>query len=115
MQSISESTSTSDTAFFARSIPPTASSRGGASTTAPRNFFIDLVKRHPGCRVVFETTMNWAWLYELLEPHIAQKDIILADAFKTRIIAESQVKNDKVDAKIPARLLRAGKAIGVRN
>jgi transposase len=70
--------------------------------------FIHLIKRHPGCRVVFETTMNWAWLYELLEPHLAHKDIILADAFKTRIIAESQVKNDKVDAHILARLLRAG-------
>ncbi len=69
--------------------------------------FIHLIQRHPRCRVVFETTMNWAWLYELLEPHLAQKDIILADAFKTRIIAESQVKNDKVDAHILARLLRA--------
>lgn len=71
-------------------------------------FFVHLIKRHPGCCVVFETTMNWAWLYELLEPHLAQRDIILADAFKTRIIAESQVKNDKVDAHILARLLRAG-------
>jgi hypothetical protein len=23
-----------------------------------------LIKRYPGCRVVFETTMNWHWLYE---------------------------------------------------
>lgn len=66
--------------------------------------FIDLVEQHPGCRVVFETTMNWAWLYELLEPHMPHGHIVLANAFKTRIIAESQVKNDKVDSHILARL-----------
>ncbi|MFM8981774.1 MAG: hypothetical protein ACKOLA_02505 [Spartobacteria bacterium] len=48
--------------------------RGRIDHSTPQ-LFIDLVKRHPGCRVVFETTMNWAWLYELLEPHIAQKTL----------------------------------------
>ncbi len=57
--------------------------------------FIELAKRYPKARVVFETTMNWAWLYEILEPHVGNKNIVLTDAFKTRIIAESQVKNDK--------------------
>jgi transposase len=80
---------------------------GRIDHTTPE-LFVALVKRHPGCRVTFETTLNWAWLYEVLEPHMPPEDIVLADAFKTRIIAESQVKNDKVDAKILARLLRAG-------
>jgi transposase len=34
--------------------------------------------------------------------------IVLANAFKTRIIAEAQVKTDKIDARILAQLLRAG-------
>lgn len=70
--------------------------------------FVDLIRRYPKARVVFETTMNWAWLYEILEAHLPAGSIVLADAFKTRIIAESQVKTDKVDALILARLLRAG-------
>jgi len=81
--------------------------RGRIDHATP-DLFVELAKRYPKARVVFETTMNWAWLYEILEPHMAQKDIVLADAYKTRIIAESQVKNDKIDAYILARLLRAG-------
>jgi hypothetical protein len=34
--------------------------------------------------------------------------IVLANAFKARIIAEAQVKTDKIDARILAQLLRAG-------
>jgi transposase len=51
--------------------------------------------------------MNWHWLYELLEREVAAENILLANPFKTRIIAEAQVKTDKVDAEILARLLRA--------
>ena len=80
--------------------------RGRIEHTTPE-LFVELAKRYPKARVVFETTMNWAWLYEILEPHVGNKNIVLADAFKTRIIAESQVKNDKVDAHILARLLHA--------
>ena len=67
--------------------------RGRIAHTTPE-LFVELAKRYPKARVVFETTMNWAWLYEILEPHVGNKNIVLADAFKTRIIAESQVKND---------------------
>jgi transposase len=81
--------------------------RGRIEHTTPE-LFVELAKRYPTARVVFETTMNWAWLYEILEPHVGNKNIVLADAFKTRIIAESQVKNDKIDAHILARLLHAG-------
>ena len=38
---------------------------------------------------------------------MSAEDIVLANPFKTRIIAEAQVKTDKVDARILALLLRA--------
>ena len=65
-----------------------------------------LLRKWPG-RVVFEASMNWHWLYELIEREVAAPNIVLANPFKTRIIAEAQVKTDKVDAEILARLLRA--------
>jgi transposase len=68
--------------------------------------FRQLVRRWPGCRVVFEATMNWHWLYEILESELEADDIVLANPFKTRIIAEAQIKTDKVDALILAQLLR---------
>jgi len=68
--------------------------------------FENLVKKYPGCRVVFETTMSWHWLYEILEAHMEHKDIVLANAYKMRVIAEAQVKTDKVDAFILAKFLR---------
>jgi transposase len=67
--------------------------------------FAALVEKWPG-RVVFEACMNWHWLYELLEESMRAEDIVLANAYKTRIIAEAQVKTDKVDAFILAQLLR---------
>jgi transposase len=68
--------------------------------------FIGLVRRWPGSRVVFEACMNWQWLLEILEEVMPREDIVLANPFKTRIIAEAQIKTDKVDARILADLLR---------
>ena len=70
--------------------------------------FATLVKRWPNARVVFEASMNWHWLYEVLEQSMPGERITLANAYKTRIIAEAQVKTDKIDARILALLLRAG-------
>jgi transposase len=70
--------------------------------------FAALVKRWPDAPVVFEASMNWHWLYEVLERVMPGGHIMLANPFKTRIIAEAQVKTDKIDARILARLLRAG-------
>jgi transposase len=50
--------------------------------------------------------MNWHWLLEILEGAMPREDIVLANPFKTRIIAEAQIKTDKVDARILADLLR---------
>jgi transposase len=80
--------------------------RGRIDHKIPIGFEL-LIKRYPGCRVVFETTMNWHWLYEILEAHMDHKDIVLANAYKMRIIAEAQVKTDKVDAYMLAKFLKA--------
>ena len=52
--------------------------------------FVSLVRRWPGCRVVFEATMNWHWLLEILEAEMPRERIVLANSYKTRIIAEAQ-------------------------
>jgi transposase len=70
--------------------------------------FAALVRRWPNPRVVFEASMNWHWLFEVLEQSMPGHHITLANPFKTRIIAEAQVKTDKIDARILALLLRAG-------
>jgi transposase len=53
-----------------------------------------------------EATRNWYWLYELLEDQGVT--VKLADARKVRLIAESQLKNDKVDPRSLAQLERTG-------
>jgi len=68
--------------------------------------FVHLVKRWQRPRVVFEATMNWHWLFEVLETAMPAGHITMANPGKTRIIAEAQVKTDKIDARILAQLLR---------
>lgn len=70
--------------------------------------FATLVQRWSPVRVVFEASMNWHWLFEILEEAVPAEHITLANPFKTRIIAEAQVKTDKIDARVLALLLRAG-------
>ena len=72
--------------------------RGRIDHVRPEDFGT-LVRRWPGCRVVFEASMNWHWLFELLETEVSGERIFLANPFKTRIIAEAQIKTDKVDAR----------------
>jgi transposase len=56
--------------------------------------------------VTVEATRNWYWLYELLEEQgVAVK---LAHARKVRLIAETKLKNDKVDPRTLATLERIG-------
>ena len=76
-----------------------ASWSAAASITYRPEDFGTLVRRWPGCRVVFEASMNWHWLFELLETEVSGERIFLANPFKTRIIAEAQIKTDKVDAR----------------
>jgi transposase len=86
--------------------------RGRIEHVRPEEFR-KLVGRWKECRVVFETSMNWHWLFEILEEEMPEENITIANPFKTRIIAEAQVKTDKIDAYILAQLLRANLVAGV--
>ncbi|MDP3063227.1 MAG: IS110 family transposase [Chloroflexota bacterium] len=55
--------------------------------------------------VVLEATGNWAYIYETLEPWVAQ--VVLAHPLRVKAIASAKVKTDKVDGDTLADLLRA--------
>jgi len=57
-----------------------------------------------GTPVVMEATCGWMWLSDLLERQ--GMEIHLAHMAAVRLIAESRLKNDKVDARCLAHLLR---------
>jgi transposase len=58
------------------------------------------------CTAVVESTGNiWIRIHDTLEENGI--DTILANPYKTKIIAEAKMKSDKLDAKILADLLRA--------
>ena len=56
--------------------------------------------------IAIEACNTWEHIFETLESKGHQ--VVLAHPLKTRIIAESRVKTDKVDAKILVHLLRTG-------
>ena len=58
-------------------------------------------------KVVMEATWNWGRIHDLLEGLEEVEEVVLAHPYKTRIIAEAQVKTDKLDARALAKLLRA--------
>lgn len=59
------------------------------------------------CICVLETGCFWAKVHDTLEGVEGVAEIVLAHAYKTRIIAEAQIKTDKIDARKLAMLLRA--------
>lgn len=69
--------------------------------------FAALIGAHTPCSVGFEATMNWGWLYEILEAIPGIERIVMANPMHVRLIAAAQVKTDKVDARKLADLLRA--------
>jgi transposase len=58
----------------------------------------------PGTKVAFEATRGWGWLAELLEE--LQLEAHLAHPKGCKAIASARLKNDRVDARILAHLLR---------
>src|ERR671924_1954814 len=58
------------------------------------------------CRVALEATYGWEWLADLLED--AGYELHLAHPLRTKAIASARVKNDAVDARTLAHLLRTG-------
>jgi transposase len=57
-------------------------------------------------RVVVEACWNWGWLYDELGELEGVEDVVLAHPFKTRLIADAQIKTDRLDARALATLLR---------
>jgi transposase len=53
-----------------------------------------------------EATGSWYWLYDLLEQNGVE--VKLSHPLKTKAIASARVKNDKIDSRILAHLLRTG-------
>lgn len=59
----------------------------------------------PGeCHAILEATRNWAFMYDLLQPHVAQ--VSLAHPKELKAIASAAVKTDRIDAKVLANLAR---------
>jgi transposase len=56
--------------------------------------------------VVIEACWNWGVLYDLLEQTPGVIAVVLSHPAKNRIIADAQIKNDRVDARALATLLR---------
>ena len=56
-------------------------------------------------KAALEATRNWYWVYDTIEPLV--EELKLASPPKIRIIAESTVKTDQIDAKVVADLLRS--------
>lgn len=57
-------------------------------------------------RVVMEACWNWGWLYDLLNEVEGVDEVILANPGKTKIIADAQIKTDRLDAQALCTLLR---------
>ena len=57
-------------------------------------------------KAVYESSINWSWLYEILEKIDCIESITLANPYKVRLIAEAQIKTDKIDSRKLAMLLR---------
>jgi transposase len=55
--------------------------------------------------VAMEATRGWYWLYDPLEDK--RIEVKLSHPLKTKAIASARIKNDKIDSKVLAHLLRA--------
>lgn len=64
--------------------------------------FIDSLGKED--KVVLEATGNWYYFYEMVEDKAFS--ITLSHPAKTKVIASAKIKNDKIDAKMLAHLLR---------
>jgi transposase len=61
-------------------------------------------KKYSGNKVAVESTMNWIPFYENLES--LGCDVVLSNPLQTKAIASARIKNDKVDSRVLADLLR---------
>ncbi len=71
------------------------------------NDFRMLLQNHGEAKIVLESTGNlWIPIYDSLAEYPTNK-VILANPRKTKLIAEAKIKNDKLDARVLADLVRA--------
>src|SRR5437667_7668551 len=75
----------------------------GNSASGFAQFFSELGEES---KVVMEACWNWGWLYDLLAKIDQVEEVVLAHPYKTRLIAEAQIKTDRIDAQMLAKLLR---------
>jgi transposase len=75
----------------------------GNSAAGFAQFFSELGEEN---KVVMEACWNWGWLYDQLGQIDGVGEVVLAHPYKTRLIAEAQIKTDHLDAQILAKLLR---------
>ena len=75
-----------------------------ANPEALRSYFAALGQQS---RVVVEACWNWAWLHDQLNELDEVSDVTVVHPAKTRIIAEAQIKTDRIDARALCHLLRA--------
>lgn len=64
-------------------------------------------------KTVFECGLNWGWLFDVLESLPMVEEVALAHAYRVRIIAEAQIKTDRIDAQKLAWLLRSDLVPGI--
>jgi transposase len=74
-----------------------------SSQEAYRRFFASL---EGPSKAVLEACWNWGLTHDLIEELAEVKEVVLAHPYKTRLIAEAQIKNDRLDAAALATLLR---------
>lgn len=72
----------------------------------PAAFAAYFSRLHEPSRVVVAECSNWGWIYDELGEIDAVKDVVFAHPFKTRLIADAQIKTDRLDARALATLLR---------
>lgn len=80
--------------------------QGRIDHNAPEGFAAYFAALDGPSEAVIEACWNWATLYDLLEDTKGVSKVVLSNPAKNRIIADAQIKNDRVDAKALATLLR---------
>ena len=63
-------------------------------------------RNRPALKCALEPVDNWGWVVDALQS--LGHEVHLANTYKVRLIAESRIKTDKVDARVLADLLRTG-------
>jgi len=83
----------------------------GRITTVPDQLQLFAQSLGPDDRVALETTGNALSIARIIEPHVA--GVLIADTRNVRAMTHAKVKNDRVDARMIAKLLAAGMLPGV--